>query len=493
VDVDLPRAFQQVIAAFQPWLQQHAGQLTSLKVATGFYLHNKLCLPCGKLQRLTRLDLKSIDLQLDNPTEGGRSSSASTASVLPNLKELKLVDCYLNHSTMLQLPQLSGVTRLKLKGLDHLPLAKHAASRAAVKHLLQHLPAVARLSLSGVGSPADIMPALSASSITAFTWDASVEYAQQHSKDADFLSTPPFAHLRKLKLLHVQLSPAVLSNTPLLTRLQLADCTLLQLEQPGAADVAGASALLAAVRGMRQIQHLSLAVRPNRDWANLQDPPSAFAIAQPCDCAALTSSPHLTHLELSIDGSTGRVLPTGALQHMLPAGRQLPQLQQLVLRWEHHYDWSEGRGGSISTADLCSMISACPGLCSLDLRGVVAGDADVSPLLQLPATCRSLKVGGHPFGDRAAGVIGQLTQLTHLEWSCAPGLTDAGLLSLTALYGLQSFLMCENNNLTVVPKEGGVMYDEFQVTTGYQVRHQVWNLPALVCSQLNKAAHSHSH
>jgi hypothetical protein len=106
---------------------------------------------------------------------------------------------------------------------------------------------------------------------------------------------------------------------------------------------------------------------------------------------------------------------------MFPAGRQLPHLEHLALRWESRcagvYDTPNERQdrGSITTADLRSIISACPGLYCLRVRGVVAADADVSLLLQLPTTCCSLEVAGRAFDECAAGVIGQLTQLTNLD------------------------------------------------------------------------------
>lgn len=136
------------------------------------------------------------------------------------------------------------------------------------------------------------------------------------------------------------------------------------------------------------------------------------------------------------------------------------------------------------------MISACPGLCHLDLRGFVAEDADVSPLLQLLATCHSLEVAGFPFDGKAAGVIGQLTQLRRLVWTHSLGLTDAGLLSLTALQRLQSFKMEENHNLSgaVVPKDEGLMFGDFELRTRNKVRHQ--NLPASTVGQLNTGQHT---
>jgi hypothetical protein len=250
---------------------------------------------------------------------------------------------------------------------------------------------------------------------------------------------------------------------------------VLPLPQPGSAGGRGASALLSAVRGLQHLKHLSVCVDVHEENAQSQ---SSLSTAQRRDCDALTASPHLTYLDLSVAGSKGRLLPTAALQQMFPADRELPQLQHLVLRWTDRCRWFYGDAGSITTADLRSMVSACPGLCCLDLGEVVAQDADVSPLLQLPATCCSLKVAGHPFNDSAAGVIGQLTQLTQLVWTDSPGLTDAGLLSLMALQGLQSFLM----------RDLGAVVEEVELKRrGDKVRHD--NLPASTQLPFSSAQH----
>lgn len=272
----------------------------------------------------------------------------------------------------------------------------------------------------------------------------------------------------------------------LLMRLELTNCKLLPLQQPGGGGVDGAFTCLAAVRSLHHLKHLS--VRANMHGDRTDQTAASLSTAQVCDCAALTASPHLTHLEFYTK-KHAQLLPTAALQHMIPAGRQLPQLQQLVLHWER--DWLYQDEGSISTADLRSMISACPGhihgLCHLDLRGFVAEGADVSPLPQLPATCHSLEAAGFPFDGNAAGVIGQLTCLV---WNPSPGLTEAGLLSLTALQGLQSFVMRANRNLSgaVVPKDEGEMFVDFELKTRHKVLHQ--NMPASTVGQLNTGQQS---
>jgi hypothetical protein len=59
--------------------------------------------------------------------------------------------------------------------------------------------------------------------------------------------------------------------------------------------------------------------------------------------------------------------------------------------------------------------------------------ADLSGLLELPQSLDSICVGGNAFGDAAAPVLAQLTQLNSLSLGYSPGFTDAGLEQLTNL------------------------------------------------------------
>jgi hypothetical protein len=205
---------------------------------------------------------------------------------------------------------------------------------------------------------------------------------------------------------------------------------------------------------MRQLQRLSLMSEPS---------PMNLGTAQPSDCAALTASSQLSHLELF--SYEEQPLPAAAVQHIFPPGKQFPQLQQVSISC-CDFDGSNSVG-PVTAAELRAITSACPALCGIEITCVLAADVDVSALLQLPATCRSLKVGGQPLGDSAAGVIAQLTQLTDLQWDSAPALTDAGLQLLTALRGLQTFQMTGNDGLSdaVVEKVGDIMADALELTS----------------------------
>lgn len=238
-------------------------------------------------------------------------------------------------------------------------------------------------------------------------------------------------------------------------------------------DAGNVSVFLAAVRGMRQLQHLSLVSQLDA---------MMLGTAQPRDCAALTAASQLTYLNVFCFDALP--LPATAVQHMFPSGKQLPQLQQLLIAC---YNEDDDSVGPVTTAELRGIISACPALCGLDIGCVLTEDVDVSVLLQLPATCRSLKVGGKPFGDNAAGVIAQLTQLTRLEWIYAPGLT--GLQPLTSLSALQALRLYENHNLTdaVVEKDEDFISDVLEIEAAEQVG---WRTPRGTRLQLHSASTS---
>jgi hypothetical protein len=178
----------------------------------------------------------------------------------------------------------------------------------------------------------------------------------------------------------------------------------------------------------------------------------------------LTASSQLAYLEVSYPDM--QPLPQGAAQHMFPAGRVLTQLQTLELR-----GYAPDTRWCLDAGDLRSIISACPGLCRLDVCGVVQeGAAHV--LVGLPACCSRLKVGGCAFHDASISVITQLRQLRDLEWRYSAGLTDAGFEQLTALTGLTRLRMTDMPGLSYEVADKRSYYDEveFTLTTKAQVR-----------------------
>jgi hypothetical protein len=474
VEVDLAAVPQPRLEAFQPWLHKHATQLQSLRLvplgydSPGF---ETVCfhLPWGGLQQLTRLDVDGLDL--GNPPVGSSNSTASSSSSssttttsaftapgsstalaaprLPSVREVLLHSCKLDSSTLQQLAQLPGVTRLTVDACFNL-------EPGAVSLVLEGLPDLECLTLGdAVWDPEDIAPALSADKLTALRLSYRCTYYVTQQLTELPGSAARLTQLRQLILEYMVFDPTALASMTLLTMLELGEC------EPSKADgVDGPSCFLAAVRGMSQLEWLTL---------SNDDVPLCLSMAQACDCAALTASSKLVHLEVC--GAHPRPLPATAILHMFPAGKQLPQLGNFLLASA----LDDSTGDCITAADLHSIIKACPAIKWLDITCVLAADADVSVLLQLPPTCCSLEVGGNAFGDEAAGVIAQLTQLTSLDWIKSPGLTGAGLETLTALQQLQDFEFWGCDRLTW-GSEDDVIVDGLRIKADQKVGLCLWLL-----------------
>ena len=122
----------------------------------------------------------------------------------------------------------------------------------------------------------------------------------------------------------------------------------------------------------------------------------------------------------------------GAVQHMFPAGRLLPQLSYIELQGKDSTGYYMDEP-FMTAADLASLISTCPALQKLYICNALEASADVSALLQLPHCCTSIQIGGPAFGDGAASVVCQLSQLRDLTWCYSEGLTDRGLEKLAVV------------------------------------------------------------
>jgi hypothetical protein len=107
--------------------------------------------------------------------------------------------------------------------------------------------------------------------------------------------------------------------------------------------------------------------------------------------------------------------------------------------------------------DLRMLAEACPNLQSLGLQGLMQSGCSPDVLLDLPSCLEFLQLGD-AFGNDAADVVCQLTQLQHLSWFDSTTLTDAGLERLTALTRLTT--------LSVVGCEGlsEAMLDDWELS-----------------------------
>lgn len=463
VSVDLPWLYSKQdddpkclerFSGLQPWLEQYAKQLVSLRLRPHDYLA-KLQLPCSDLQQLSRLDLQGIKLnileetpQQSHSSDGPISSTSQPISpVLPKLVELQLVACRISPALLEQLSQLSGLSFLKLRGIYDSCGDGSLEDLNLYSRMLPHLSDLPHLELS---CPSDYTPSakMLSSSLTALHFQGGrLDYP---------CSLTQLVHLQKLDLTGVDFNPVLIRGMSQLLHLYLEYFTLLPPNE-GNDGADSAAVLLEAVGGMRQLKRFSL-VDDDNIW-------EASREVQANHFAALTASSHLTKLEVGCDEE--QPLPVEALRHMFPAGQALPELQELTVCAS---EMSAGPG-FITAAELRNVISACPVISSLDITCVLQPGADVHALLQLPATCRSLAIGGEAFGESAAVVVAQLTQLTRLSWMESHDLSDAGLDRLTALQALEKLLLREMQGLSdgLVPKDDGTMFEELILTTGDQV------------------------
>jgi hypothetical protein len=258
-------------------------------------------------------------------------------------------------------------------------------------------------------------------------------FSDMSEEDSDswcHLSRMQLQHLTglvDLSLLYVALAPAELAGATQMQRLVLSSFILWPQGEGDTAEAIGE--LLSTLACYTQLQHLHL--------GELEMGRSSGALAHE-RFAALTASPMLTHLDVS--GQYGLPpLPSGTVQHMFPAGRQLP-LRELVLLPSYGHGVSDNvdaESSCVTGAELSSMVRACPELQQLVITGAVH-PGDMSGLLQLPPSCTEMCIGGPAMSDAEVPVVRQLTQLIVLRWWDSPGLTDVGVEQLTALTQLSA-------------------------------------------------------
>lgn len=138
-------------------------------------------------------------------------------------------------------------------------------------------------------------------------------------------------------------------------------------------------------------------------------------------CGGLTASSKLVCLQV-----LRSTLPMGAWQHMLPATRRMPALQQLDVS-----QTSPAIGDDDSS--LTHIVRCCPALTRLQLTGALRPGDPITPLLQLTGL-KELELGAVR-ADTAAGTSVVLAQLTTLQRLVHAGATYLypEALKLTAL------------------------------------------------------------
>jgi hypothetical protein len=489
-----------VPAGLASWLKKHIVGVEQLGVCLTYnnaygeygFCPKPLQVPCAELQQLTSLSLKGINLQLTpavQPQLQGTGASSSNMVILPNLVELKLVACCVGSvAELLQLVRASGLTSLHLDNVSWAAASRehenHTEACSATFAILPELEQCSSLVALHLDlsdrcinkedlATAGPSPLTSISQLqhlhyldvsfpyrTPYNFMPSVPSAITHLK-LGYPSTkeqepmvlqqiPQLDHLQSLhiknigvfdigtlvnmtqllclRLEKVAVDAAVLGRMPHLQELVLQDCTT---ETP-------AASALAAIGQLTQLRVLEVVHfnKANNYASLLHDAPISAM-------SALTASSQLQRLHVNcMKYSSGSAVPDGAILHMFWPGH-LQQLVYLRMGPEKALveDRCRGSGtctGIVHEEDLECIVSCCPSLQSLHLMySLKAGDV-IEALLQL-RQCHSLSLGGaaHEFDNKAAAVIAQMTQLTHLSCVCNRGINSMGIQLLTGLTGLQ--------------------------------------------------------
>jgi hypothetical protein len=249
-------------------------------------------------------------------------------------------------------------------------------------------------------------------------------------------SAPPLAGCSGLQELHLY-SPSLDGSTfQELTGLRRLHVTVPAVGRGGAAATAGSvaaansvAAVLSDIGHMQHLEHLVMSVGFLGGTVTLGGGDAEL-------CGALTASNGLMHLDLS-----GLKLPNSAWQHMFPAGRHLAQLPVVRLCFD------QTAGATLDQTQLEHMVACCPAVTRLRFEHLSPFKPSVSlaPLLLL----RQLADFECPCvmdGASSVGVLACMSVLTRLHVCASSGLTDDGLMQLTALTGLQELGMRRTNN-----------------------------------------------
>lgn len=306
---------------------------------------------------------------------------------------------------------------------------------------MQHITAMEELkSLSvtfGPGILADPRACTLPPSLTTLAVDLVASPEPPSEPCPRFLATvPQLNNLQELQLYPCTFSPQDMADLTQLVSLRLDYCNLLPRDpddvEPGSGyDCAGTIALMSALLKLHELQSIVLNLPTLDTYVG-----RTLGVAQ--HCSALTTSPCLTSLRTN-PGYEVRPLPIFAVQHMFPRGKTSP-LKELELGSLVSNDLSLLNSASglcpFVDDDLDNIVAACTGLTTLSLVSSIYGHFELPALRKLPSTTVELSLGGKVCRDKAAALVAELTQLTSLEWLCAPEFTDEGLQKFTALTSL---------------------------------------------------------
>jgi hypothetical protein len=367
--------------------------------------------------QLSSLQFNGLSLQLQPSDCGGWQGVVGPGRLADlkqlGLKQITLLDHMATKALAAALSQLPGLEHLCIDRLSVSPLtgARGVLPAAGLEQLQQ----LTYLELSGV----DIQGPCKA--FQALTRLADLRLSACDNRvTANMLSAAH--HLTRLELSRGTFEPSALAGKSRLQHLGLNGFTIPR-------DAGDVAQLLSHVQQLNQLTHLLMCHMPA---CGLGDPPAAAY-------SALTASSKLQHLDVS-----WCMLPAGALQHLFPAGRKLPHLQELDMA----YVKQPGELGDICAAAPAGsrLVSCCPGLRCLSMQGLQCSSDLLAPMqglsglhsLHLP-TC----------SDEDVDDLHALCQLTGLR---KLGLVFEGL----AVEGLQLQLLTDLKQLTRLSYHGPV-------------------------------------
>jgi hypothetical protein len=349
-----------------PYLARHGQYIDNLHLRGHVfvqYLHHlpsklqltSLVLVNTEVQLYTTLDLHNPGVEL-----GARYSWQGVlgAAEMP-LKQLELRDCTL----------LDGTKGLEA-ALEHLPGLEHLSvdypsTRGCAYHVyfptnvLEQMQQLTHLDLKGnwllSGRPRG------ATSLRPLQVLTRLVDLRLGSRDAESITTEMLSGLCLLTRLDLPgdspgttIAPGALAGKTRLQHLDIRRCNI-------ADGAAGVAELLSQLQHLTQLTHLDLI----ESLAVVEDgnPPAAAY-------SALTASSKLHRLDI-----TGCMLPVGVWQHIFPAGRQLPHLQNLLISKA-----TDPSGEPADAPDGSRIISCCPGLQGLCMHSLVYIEEELAPL-----------------------------------------------------------------------------------------------------------------
>jgi hypothetical protein len=382
--------------------------------------------------RLTSLRLQGAAVQLQ-PWNGFQGLLGAAAQVA-GLKQLRLKDCTLLDSTG---NDALAAALSPLARLEHLSISDRQRSMqlpTAVFWQLQHLTYLELAYIGLYDRASASIGSLAMQALHALTRLVDLRLADVQADDgratitASMLSVT--CHLTRLMLTRCSIEPRVLDGKTLLQHLHLAHCSM-----PGGifstSTATRIAQLLSHLQPLQQLQPLQLN-HMNLAWsardADLLHPPTS-------DFSALTASSKLQHLDVSCC-----TLPAGVWQHLFPAGRQLPHLQSLDISYVKHSMY----GAYAAAPEGSILVSCCPGLQSLDMRGLQYNAELLASLQELSELhTLSLTLDDHDHtAENGVQAVCQLTGLRELRMDLPCFVDVTRLLQLTQLQQLTA-LTCD--------------------------------------------------